>query len=130
MVSSRIGRGFDRTVCDYLNSLGFMCVKSAGSKTCVDVVALPTPISPLPNTLLIQCKSGGTQRITPAAWKGLWQIASQDLAEIGSGGIIPIAAFRTGAATVPTFYRLVGPLQPRTLRAALPWEVWTPLSPR
>ena len=96
----------------------------------MDVIALPTPVSPLPNTLIVQCKAGeSTDRISVTEWNALWHIASQDLAEIGSGGIIPLAAFRTGTG-IPTFYRLLDELKPRTSYGRLRWEIFPLLAPR
>ena len=54
------GRNFEYRVKKYLEQRGYYVIRSAGSKTPFDLIAIPTTdnLALLPDVLLIQCKHG------------------------------------------------------------------------
>jgi len=52
------GRNFEYRVMRYFEKKGYYCMRSAGSKGQIDVVAIPTEIKTNVDVLLIQCKHG------------------------------------------------------------------------
>lgn len=116
MVSSRVGRGFDREVANYLINRGYLAIKSAGSKTCIDIAAFPVanqgPIA------IVQCKAGDG-RITSREWTCLLTVAEQS-----AGFVLPLVALRGDSH--PVFFQILGPMKPRTRTENLPWTPWSP----
>lgn len=113
--SSRTGRAFDREIADYLRNRGYLTVKSAGSKTCVDVAAFPVATNG--PVLIVQGKAGAG-RITTREWLCLLQVS-----ERSTGCVVPLVALRVDSR--PVFYRILGPLLPRTKTENLPWELFS-----
>lgn len=121
MVSSGVGRGFDRYLANYFTNRGYVATKSAGSKGLADVIAIP----PFPGAsiLLIQAKAGDTHRITPKEWNGLYKLAEANPC------ITALAAFRDVGGP-PMFFELLDYMKPGTRTEKLPWQPWLLSGPR
>lgn len=99
------GRNFEYETRDHLRLMGYEVIRSAGSKTKVDLVAIkPGQI------LLVQCKLPGSP-VSREAWNMLVTLAAR-------GGALPILAKKVPGKKVPEYRRLVGPLLPRERQEA------------
>ena len=83
----RRGSDFERKVMDVLRQRGFLCVRSAGSRSPVDVVAWNPAV-----TLLVQCKADGRMRAADRARLLAW---AQD-----GMALLPVLAAKAGRGTV------------------------------
>lgn len=97
------GRALEHRVRDLLVDLGFLVIRSAGSKSVADLVALPrlgrTPEWVPGGPWLVQCKRGGV--LGPAEWNQL-------LSEALSVSAAPVMARYTPRRPIELF-RLDGP---------------------
>lgn len=103
------GADFERRVRDHLIRAGYVVIRSAASKTGVDLVALGGPVVPV---LLVQAKTDG--RLDPGEWNALHALATYS-------GVVPVLARqeRVGRRNVVALYRLDGPKVPRARNAPL-----------
>jgi Holliday junction resolvase len=88
-----LGRAFEYRVRDSLKARGYFVLRSAGSKSVVDLVALHSG-----RTLLVQCKRDGELRVLE--WNRLFDLAR-------SCGAVPVLAAADVDRTV-ALYRLTG----------------------
>ena len=102
------GRQFEWKCRDNLRSEGYEVIRSAGSKSKVDLMALK-----LGQLLLVQCKRDGT--IGPTEWNRLVELA-------GWVGAIPILAVNGPRGYGVDYWRLTGPKQRGKPMAAQPAE--------
>jgi Holliday junction resolvase len=89
------GRAFEHTVRDALRDDGYDVIRSAGSKTKVDLAAFKPG-----QALFIQCKRDG--RTSPAERVELLRVA----AHIGA---VPLVAWKRVGAGAVLYWRLTGP---------------------
>lgn len=110
----RRGADFERTVRDDLQGHGYEVIRSAGSKTKVDLVAIKSG-----ELLLIQCKLPSSDLPT-SEWNRLRELARMC-------GARPIVALKISGASRP-FYREVWTDAPAGRRRVLGrhWNVWHP----
>lgn len=90
----RHGRQFEYRVRDYLKSLGYVALRSPGSKTPIDLVAIKPGV-----VLFIQCKRNGA--LLPKEWNDLFDLAA-------STASIPLLASTPSGRGSMRFQRLVG----------------------
>lgn len=104
------GATFERHCRTVLEAAGYIVIRSAASKTGVDLVALlgydhwQTPAG-RPLSMLVQCKTNF--RLDPSEWTALWRLGF-------ASGVTPVLAGRerAGRRLLPAFYRLDGPKVP------------------
>lgn len=117
-VNSAYERGvrFERATRDDLEGNGYEVIRSAGSKSKVDLVAIKQG-----QLLLIQCKPAGTRKLPNADWNRLVDLARMCGAE-------PIVAAKVPGRTRPEYRRLLVRLVPREQPAAHRghFEPWSP----
>lgn len=101
------GRALEYSIRQKLRDLGYFVIRSASSKSPVDLVAIRED-----HTLLVQCKRD--LRLPPAEWNEIWEIADRT-------GSLAIVA---GVPNRRTEYRLI--VGPKTKRGKQPWEPWAP----
>jgi hypothetical protein len=102
----RLGRALEYRVRRLLEDAGFVVLRSLGSKSPVDLVAIRRGV-----LLLVQCKRSGT--LAPAEWNTLYALAD-------SVAAVPLLALMpTARGTV--FYRLTGPKDGPGRQPMLPW---------
>lgn len=111
------GTLFERECRVDLERQGFVVIRSAASKTGVDLVALGNPTTPVcgfpalesgrGEVWLVQCKTNG--RFDHGEWNALYTLAF-------NCGAVPILACREkeGRRLVPAFYVLTGPRTPHS----------------
>lgn len=102
MTAYQVGKRFEDKTRDYLRSEGYEVVRSSGSKTKIDHVALKPG-----QLLLVQCKRTGL--IAPAEWDRLVELA-------GWVDAVPLLAVNGPKGRGITLWRLLGPK-----RRGLPW---------
>jgi Holliday junction resolvase len=76
----RAGRAFEYKVRDRLRGDGYWVMRSPGSRTVVDLLAIKPG-----QVLFVQCKVNG--RLDPGEWNALWGAA-------GEAGAVPVLASR------------------------------------
>jgi Holliday junction resolvase len=103
--SYRKGRQFEYRVRDYLEDLGFLVVRSPGSRAPFDLLA----ISAKGPILLIQCKVTGI--LPPAEWNTLLWLANKY-------SVLALCAIRSSKGKIE-WRRLLKPKD--SLRAPQPW---------
>lgn len=105
------GAAFERKVARDLECHGYVWVRSAGSHSPADILALRVG-----ETLAVQCKLNG--RLDPEEWNELWEFAI-------AAGAKPVAAMphKVKGRTDIIYYRLAGR---KDGRGRQPWEPWTP----
>lgn len=105
------GAKFEHETRDVLTDNGYVVIRSAASKSPVDLVALTSKgwlydnetLIPVPgHVLLIQCKTNG--KCDPAEWNHLYELA-------GAAGAVPVLAVRErdGRKVRVALYRMTGP---------------------
>lgn len=110
MTAYQAGRAFEHKCRDHLRGEGYEVLRSAGSKTKIDLVALKPG-----QQLLVQCKRDGV--IAPAEWDRLLEIASWVAA-------IPVLAVNGPRGRGVAYWRLLGPKlrgRPVAVNAAEPF---------
>ena len=95
MTNYSAGRTFEWKCRDNLRSEGYEVIRSAGSKSKVDLIGLKPG-----QLLLVQCKRDGT--IGPAEWNRLVELA-------GWVGAIPVLAVNGPRGYGVDYWRLTGP---------------------
>lgn len=106
----KLGAAFERATSHRLGEDGYELVRSAGSKTKVDLVAVKTG-----HVLFVQCKRNG--KLPPAE-----RVALLRLASLLPGVALPLLAYKPSARGGVAFAVLTGP-GPRDRRAWTPDEV-------
>jgi hypothetical protein len=106
------GAAFERRVMVDLEELGYYVVRSAGSHSVIDVVALAYQV-----TLGVQVKLDG--RCDPDEWNDLWALASTDKVD---HALIASTGPKRGQIV---YRRLTGP-KSGTRGERAPSEVWEP----
>ena len=101
------GAAFERRVRDLLESIGYLTIRSAGSKGVADLVALSSG-----STLLVQCKRSGL--ISTAEWNTLFSESQR----IGARAVLAKMRGKRGTA----LYHIDGL---RVVRGAYPMTLWT-----
>jgi Holliday junction resolvase len=81
----RVGRAFEYRTRDYLKSIGYIVMRSPGSRSPVDLVAIKRG-----GVLLVQCKRGGALPV--GEWNALYRMAT-------SSGSVPVMARMPEAST-------------------------------
>lgn len=116
MTKYRQGADLERRVRDILVEAGYLVVRSAGSHTPLDLVALPRVRLPsfcaLSAVLAVQCKRGGV--LGPAEWNELYEAAQ-------SVSAVPVLATYTPRKPIE-FFRMTGP---KLARGRQPMEQMT-----
>jgi Holliday junction resolvase len=107
MTAYTIGRQFEYQVLEYFRELAYFAIRSPGSKTKIDIIAIKPH-----QVLFIQCKRAGT--LGPAEWNQLFAIAS-------TCGAIPIVASKI--ARKPIVFEQLMALKDGSGRAQ-PKRVW------
>lgn len=109
------GTRFEHDVRELLRECGYTVVRSAGSKTKIDLIAWK-----FGEILFIQCKAGTTP-VGSAEWN---QVFSAGRCVPGAR---PVIAHKKPGLRKPLFWLLIQPRLPnaRTLRN-VHWEDWTP----
>lgn len=114
------GRALEYRVRDLLVSVGYLVVRSAGSKGIADLVALPriggAAYEALSSPLLVQCKRGGV--LGPAEWNQL-------LSEALSVSAVPVLARYTPRKPIELF-RLTAAKVARGAQPMVPLELDRP----
>jgi len=95
MTAYQIGKRFEDKTRNHLRSEGYEVIRSAGSKSKVDLIGLK-----LGQLLLVQCKRDGV--IGPAEWDRLVELA-------GWVGAIPVLAVNGPRGYGVDYWRLTGP---------------------
>lgn len=105
------GANFERKVAGDLERHGYVTVRSAGSHSPADVVAMRYG-----TIAAVQCKLDG--RLDPKEWNELWEFAV-------SAGATPVMArpYKEGQMTGIIYYRLTSR---KDDRGRQPWASWTP----
>lgn len=108
---SNYARGFrfEHRIREVLEAAGCLVVRSAGSHTAVDLIAVREAAP----TLFVQCKAG-KKGISPAEWNELFELAVRYKA-------LPLAAIRPSPKTYE-FRRLMA--RKDDGRREQPWERW------
>lgn len=100
MTNYAAGTRFEHRVRDHLTANGYQVVRSAGSKTKIDLIALKPG-----QVLLIQCKRNGA--LPPAEWNALVTLAAV------LPGLIPVLAYAGPLGRGLHLTELTGPKTPR-----------------
>ena len=110
------GAAFERTVMGDLMADGWVCVRSAGSHSAADLVAMRAGWDPL----MVQVKASGD--ISPAEWDYLWRAAQA----AGATALVAdrVRDLRDRRRTRIRFRVLLGPRTPGDARRR-PWEEWS-----
>ena len=105
------GAAFERKVAKDLEGYGYVTVRSAGSHSPADVIAMMHGF-----IAAVQCKLDG--RIGPKEWNELWEFCAK-------AGAMPIAAepYKEGRRTGIIYRRLTSR---KDGRGRQPWAYWTP----
>ena len=107
MTPYEAGRQFERRVIEHFQELGYFAIRSAGSKSKVDVIAIKPH-----QALFIQCKRGG--QLGPAEWNEFYAIAQRV-------GAIPLLA--TYVARKPIVFEQLMALKDNSRRVQ-PKRIW------
>ncbi|MFF1469109.1 PDDEXK family nuclease [Streptomyces mirabilis] len=117
-MNSNYERGvrFERAVRDDLESHGYEVIRSAGSKSKIDLVAIKPR-----QLLLIQCKQAGPGQLPNADWNRVFELSRMCDAD-------PIVAVKITGRALPEYRRLLIRLVPRQQPAAERghFELWSP----
>jgi Holliday junction resolvase len=110
-VTSQYARGtrFEHDVRDDLRACGYEVVRSAGSKTVVDLIAIKQG-----QLLFLQCKLSPASFVTRTSWNTLFKWAAWVDA-------LPILAYKHVGKKLPCYERIVGQRDPRMKGAAVRW---------
>ena len=103
------GATFERKVARNLEEWGYVTVRSAGSHSPADVVAMQDGA-----TVCVQCKCDG--RLGPKEWNDFFDWCEK-------GGTTPILAAQAKTLSGIIYYRLTSR---KDGRGRQPWESWTP----
>lgn len=106
----RRGANFERRVLARLEDDGYWCMRSSGSHTAVDVIAIKPG-----QVVMVQAKWGG--RLPADEWNELYYLATKT-------GSVPVAAVKLTPRKW-AFMRLVGTKTPGVLGQPQPWQLWT-----
>lgn len=108
------GRGLEQRVKTILKEMGYFVVRSAGSKSPADLVALKQRSTETgPRVLLVQCKY--CKYVEVEEWNALFDLAHETRA-------MPIVAWVPKRRAPLEIYQLIGVKEARGHR---PWELWT-----
>lgn len=110
------GVRFERAARDDLQEHGYEVIRSAGSKSKIDLIAIKPG-----QLLLIQCKPAGPNKLPNADWNRLFELARMCDAE-------PIVAVKISGRVKPEYRRLLVRLVPRQQPALERghFELWSP----
>ena len=100
MKCAAVGRRFEWEVRNYLEKRGCFVLRSAGSRTVVDLIAIGWG-----RVMIIQCKRGG--RLSPAERQELLALAEKARCRCGQSIVVPVLA-RRDAARQLELVRLTG----------------------
>ena len=105
------GAAFERKVAKDLEGYGYVTVRSAGSHSPADVIAMHYG-----TIACVQCKLDG--RVDPDEWNELWEFSR-------TAGGAPVVAepYKEGRRTGIIYHRITSR---KDGRGRQPWESWTP----
>jgi Holliday junction resolvase len=101
----RAGRAFEYKVRDRLRGDGYWVMRSPGSRTVVDLLAIKPG-----QVLFVQCKVNG--RLDPGEWNALWRAAQ-------AAGAVPVLASRPSRGHIGLYELTAGKSALRTWPAPL-----------